>query len=399
MRFLRQQLPVYSPLSLRATAQAIPRALRLLPDRGPDLVTRIRQAYKASQIVLCGSGTQALQLALESAASLVGRASPVALPSYSCFDVATAAVGVDARILIYDIDPGTLSPDIDSLERALRHGARTVVVTPLFGLAIDWDAVVECADRYGGLVIEDAAQGHGAAWRGRRIGSLGEISVLSFGRGKGWTAGNGGALLVRGRPAVPELHANGPEPGPVAEIKLLAAVLAQWGLGRRSLYGLPAALPWLGLGETRYRDPTEPHRITRAATTILDHTWDRADREGEIRRANAGALLARISTREAVRPIAPHPDGEPGYLRLPVLLSHGLSGFPQPREAKQLGVASGYPSVLADLPQVRSRLESEGQVPGGRELVRCLVTLPTHSRCTRPERERLVRLLDAYLSD
>ena len=57
-------------------------------------------------------------------------------------------------------------------------------------------AIAEIAERHGLAVVEDAAQGLGATWRGRPLGSFGDVSVLSFGRGKGWTGGVGGALLA-----------------------------------------------------------------------------------------------------------------------------------------------------------------------------------------------------------
>jgi hypothetical protein len=85
---------------------------------------------------------------------------------------------------------------LQSLERLLQRGARVVVVASLYGFPVDWDAVAGVLAPYGAIAIEDAAQGDHAAWRGRPLGSVGPISVLSFGRGKGWTGGGGGARWV-----------------------------------------------------------------------------------------------------------------------------------------------------------------------------------------------------------
>ena len=79
----------------------------------------------------------------------------------------------------------------ESLERALKRGAGVVVVAPLCGIPVDWDRVGRCLAPYGALAVEDAAQGHGAEWRGLPLGGLGTLSVLSFARGKGWTGGRG----------------------------------------------------------------------------------------------------------------------------------------------------------------------------------------------------------------
>ena len=178
---------------------------------------------------------------------------------------------------MYDVDPGTLSPDLDSLTAALTAGARLVVVTSLYGVPVQWRAVLECAAAVGAAVIEDAAQGFGASWLGRPLGSLGAVSVLSFGRGKGWTGGRGGALLARGR--APPSAANGNGAGLWREVEVLALAAAQWAFARPAAYGLPAALPWLGLGETRYRDPVAPRPLPRAAAGLLLRGFPDAQRE------------------------------------------------------------------------------------------------------------------------
>src|SRR5207244_6487942 len=134
------------------------------------------------------------------------------------------------------------------------EGARVIVVAPLFGVPIDWDAIEQCLRGFGALAIEDAAQGHGALWRGAPVGSAGALSVLSFGRGKGWTGGRGGALLMRRFPLDGHL-ATARSPGLSHELAALGSATAQSLLGRPALYRLPAAIPFLHLGETRYRAP------------------------------------------------------------------------------------------------------------------------------------------------
>ena len=97
----------------------------------------------------------------------------------------------------------------DAFESAFREGATIAVVASLYGMPIGWNDVRSAAAAHGVLVIEDAAQGHGASWQGQPLGSLGDLSVLSFSRGKGWTGGYGGALLSRGALSVPDIAAAG----------------------------------------------------------------------------------------------------------------------------------------------------------------------------------------------
>jgi hypothetical protein len=365
------------------------------------LTAALEQEFHADRAVLFGSGTEALRMALRVAMNQV--ASPrVALPAFTCFDVAAAAVSERARLSFYDIDPNTLAPDLSSLERALQHGARVAVVAPLYGFPVDWGAIAAVLDSYGAIGVEDAAQGGHGDWRGRLVGSLGPISVLSFGRGKGWTGGSGGALLVRDQDPwhglADALVAEAPGPrGSPAELRVLGGLAAQWALGRPTWYAIPRAIPWLHLGETIYRDPAAPGPMTRAASACLAATWPVAAHEAAARRQSAAAVLEGIGFSTAIRPIAPLPGATPGYLRLPLRLARGLCGFPQPAAVTRLGLARSYPSVLAAIPQVRPLLDGgPSGWPGAAELVRTLWTVPTHSLVTPPERSLLVHQLQAY---
>ncbi|MEO5588654.1 MAG: aminotransferase class I/II-fold pyridoxal phosphate-dependent enzyme, partial [Gemmatimonadaceae bacterium] len=104
---------------------------QLLPSRGDprDRLTEILRArFNAATVVLTGSGTQALHSAIAMTAAQAPPGSTVALPAFSCYDVASAAIGAGMPVALYDLDPSTLGPDRASLERVLQSGARVVVV-------------------------------------------------------------------------------------------------------------------------------------------------------------------------------------------------------------------------------------------------------------------------------
>lgn len=393
------QLPVHSPLALDTAWRGVQASLRAGHDSRPRVRSLVRVLYHGEDALLVGSGTQALTLALCAAAEARGEthggAGIVALPAYGCYDIATAAVAANARIALYDVNPSTLAPDLASVTATLADGAGVIVVAPLYGIPVDWDAIEQCVRAFGALAVEDAAQGHGAAWRGRPLGSLGRLSVLSFGRGKGWTAGEGGALVVRDEARVPEDVPR--QPGGVGELRVAIRALAQSILGRPEVYGLPAAVPWLHLGRTRYHEPQEPRAMSRTAAAVLERTLPHATREAELRRANALATLQCLESsrggRGGVGTFMPPPGSTPGYLRLPLKLAQGINGFADPARARRAGAAPGYPTTLADLPAVQRRLVRARRWPGAEELVRELVTLPTHSLLEDEDCATLVRLL------
>ena len=101
------------------------------------------------------------------------------------------------------------------------------------------------------------------------------------------------------------------------------------------------------------------------------------------------------ATRVFIAESKPLATARPGYLRLPVRLREGMASFADPGRATRLGVAGGYPTSLAALPAVRERLAlPRGDWPGADQLVRTLVTLPTHSRVDAATKNELVRLVE-----
>lgn len=389
----RHQLAVHSPIVAAAELRAVASALRLATDPRPVLLELLLREYDAEGGVLCGSGTQALQLAITTAIRLTGGVGPVALPAFSCFDVASAAIGAGVPIALYDIDPDTLAPDVESLGRVMADGVRVAVIAPLYGMPVDWELLEALAARHGALLIEDAAQGHGASWRGRKLGSLGTISTLSFGRGKGWTGGSGGAVLFRGAAATvaPE---GLPSEGVRSEVATVVSLIAQWLLGRPAIYGIPRSLPGLGLGVTTYRAPSAVVSISRAAAAAVLANRDVSLTEAAARRSNAHEFLARpigVGTLAATRFAS---AGEPGYLRLPLRVVGGSDALGSREQTGRLGIERSYPCTLGELPEAAARLTgAEQSWLGASTLSAQLFTVPTHSLVGAGERREIEALL------
>ena len=356
----------------------------------------MRRTYDPASWVWTDSGTTALTLALRLAAIETG-SRRVALPAYGCFDLATACDGAESEVVLYDLDPATLGPDLASLDRALEAGARTIVAVHLYGMPVDMRRLRELARKTNSVLVEDAAQAAGATFEGRPCGSLGELSVLSFGRGKGLTSGGGGALLAHGerwRGEHPRLD-DRQGPGGGGAMPLLKSTV-QCLLARPSLYRLPAALPFLGLGETVYHPPRPARAMTRSAAGVLAGTVRLAGAELERRRANAARLLQFASGAEQIAVVRALAESEPGWLRLPLLAGAGRRAASSNGSASRRGVMPGYPAVLGTLRGFKARVVNrEERFPGATALVERLVTLPTHGMLVEEDLERL----EAWLRD
>jgi dTDP-4-amino-4,6-dideoxygalactose transaminase len=321
--------------------------------------------------VLTDGATSALAQALR---MVVPPHRAVALPGFGCVDLLAAALFANVPVVTYDIDPATLSPDLMSVRRAIAAGAGALVIAPLFGFPIDIEGLRSITVPAGVPVIEDAAQAAGGTWRGRPLGSFGDLVVLSFGRGKGTSAGRGGALVSR--------HADFDE-----RIRDVAATLsdadagwrdwmisaAVWALARPALYAIPASIPSLRLGEMVFHEAHAPHAMTNRAVAMLPGAL------GGVRRAAAqrGAVAAQVRTvlqassgTELPTPLA---DGTCGWLRLPMLDTSGRGAAPT------LGILRSYPLPIRAMPEGRSVLvRTPNPEPGADLLARTLLTVPTH---------------------
>ena len=392
---IRRQLAVSSPVTLGAVGRGLLRAASRTRVHREALRGILASHFGSRTVLLTDSGTHALTLALQ-AVALEAPNLPVAIPAYCCYDVATAVVGAGLRAILYDIDPATLGPDLGSLERVLRRGGGVsgIVVAHLFGMPIDLPAIMRLAHDAGVDVIEDACQGAGAALRGRPLGSHASLGVLSFGRGKGVTSGRGGALLVNDQRGADLLARCRFDDLPLSSgIRELPALIAQWALGRPALYGLPASIPWLRLGETVYRDPTPIVGMSDFAVGVLSHTWVLGAAEAERRRRNAEAFAVALGPKSRLLVAT---GATPGFLRFPILTASRASGLA--RAGERLGVVRGYPTTLAQLPQLVQQADGSSETyPGARELSRDLVLLPTHGLLTTDERSRIISLVRASM--
>lgn len=383
---LRRQLPVSSTVSAGTLGAGAWAALTRDATTLLDVAAQLRALFDAPRVVLTDRGTSALVLALRLA---VGDGGAVAYPGFACVDLAAAARFTGVRVRVYDIDPVTLSPDIDSLRRATRRGVRAIVVAHLHGYPSDMRAVREVAAEAGVPVIEDAAQGAGGTFDGRQLGSFGNLTIVSFGRGKGTTGGHGGALLAADaafddRLARAMAHLGTPPRG----ARALFAAGAQWVFGRPLLYGIPSRVPWLHMGEMVYRPAHAPRALSTASAAMVRRALRVRSAEVIARRRIAAALTVAAEEGGDLTAVRIASGGEGGYLRFAVRDSGGRG----PRPA--LGVLRGYPRTVLEQEEIGPCLaEGEPPTPGADQLRRELFTLPTHRFVTKADLNALVEWL------
>jgi len=150
---------------------------------------------KTEHAIGCSSGTSALWLAL--AALGVGPGDEVITAANTFIATAEAISFAGATPVFVDIEENTFNLDADLLEQAITPRTKAVIPVHLFGQMADMDPIMEIARRHNLFVIEDASQSHGAEYKGKRAGSIGDIGCFSFYPGKNLGAyGEAGGIVT-----------------------------------------------------------------------------------------------------------------------------------------------------------------------------------------------------------
>ncbi len=141
------------------------------------------------------SGTAALQLALM--ATGVGATDEVIVPANTFFATAETVSTAGARPVFVDADAVAYTIDVSKIENAITPRTRAIIPVHLYGQPADLDPIFEIARRHNLSVIEDAAQAHGAEYKGHRVGALGDVGCFSFYPAKNLGAyGDAGAIVT-----------------------------------------------------------------------------------------------------------------------------------------------------------------------------------------------------------
>jgi perosamine synthetase len=163
---------------------------------------RFIKEFEASWAEYCGmkhgisvaNGTVALEVAVGCLGLSPG--DEVILPTFTIVSCAQAVVYAGATPVLVDSDPRTWCMDVGQVAAAITPRTRAIMPVHMYGHPVDMDPLRELARKHDLIIVEDAAEAHGAEYRGRRCGSLGDLSCFSFYANKIITTGEGGMVLT-----------------------------------------------------------------------------------------------------------------------------------------------------------------------------------------------------------
>lgn len=154
----------------------------------------IEEHTGTAKALLTTSGTQALEMA--ALLSDIQPGDEVILPSYTFVSTANAFVLRGAKLVFVDIRPDTMNIDEKLIEDAITDKTRAIVPVHYAGVGCEMDTIMDIAKRHNLVVVEDAAQGVNAFYKGQALGSIGDYGCFSFHETKNYSMGEGGAILI-----------------------------------------------------------------------------------------------------------------------------------------------------------------------------------------------------------
>ncbi len=189
--------PIYDDSDINAVAEVVRSGKWGNPDC-EDLVKNFEEEFAAfcgtKYALTCVNGSVALRLAL--IASNVRPGDEVIIPPYTFIATSTIVLEANCVPVFVDIDPDTYNLDATKIEKAITKRTKAIIPVHFAGQACDMDAIMAVAKKHDLKVIEDACHGHGAEYKGKKLGSIGDAGCFSFQSSKNLTSGEGGMVIT-----------------------------------------------------------------------------------------------------------------------------------------------------------------------------------------------------------
>jgi len=307
----------------------------------------------------------------------------IVVPGYTCYSVASSALMAGLHVRVCDIDPDTLSYDMEQLRSIDFSRVLAVTSANLYGLPDNLPEIDAVTREHGVFLVDDAAQSMQARIAGRYSGTWGTAGLFSLDKGKNITSIQGGMIVTDNQPLADIMqrrYALLAENGWTDNVKEYIKLLVYFMFLRPSLYWIPASLPFLHLGETRYEDDYPINRLPRTLAAVSTQQLARIDTITTHRQRNGECYRQALENVEGLGRFSVIEGAEPVYLRYPVRVMDAQARQQFLDSQAVLGVTASYPQSISDVEEIRSLISIQNdQTPHARQIAREIVTLPTHA--------------------
>jgi len=358
------------------------------------LEAELRQSFDVPHVFCVSSGKAALALILLALRELSNR-NQVVIPAYTCFSVPSSIAKAGLEIVPCDIDPLNFDFNYSDLKKKVTNDTLCVLAVHLFGIPADLDRIQKICVETDTFVVEDAAQAMGGQLNGKMLGTISDIGFYSLGRGKNITCGSAGIIVTDNDligAALTRHHATMEESSFAEDLKNLLQLSLMSFFIRPSFYWLPAAMPFLKLGQTFFYKDFPVHKLSGRRAALLQNWRDRLAKSNHVREKNSLELSNNIGNRDSTERCIP-------YLRLPILVQDRKTRdlIYARSQAKGLGLSLMYPTAVNEIEELKTAFS--GQVfPGAKKVAETLLTFPTHHLLTDADKKAICDLLTSTAS-
>lgn len=360
-------IPVAKPCIGQEELEAVRRVLESgILAHGPEVEAFEREFAEyvgADYAVAVANGTAALDLILK--AYGVGEGDEVITTPFSFIATANAILYQKAKPVFGDIDPETYNLNPDTVLELITPRTKAIIVVHLYGHPADMKAFREIAEDHKLVLVEDAAQAHGALYEGRKVGSLGDAAAFSFYATKNMTTGEGGMVVTNDRRVAEKVR-----------------MLRDHGQAEKYLH--------VELGYNL--------RMTSIAAAIGRVQLRKLDRLNEARRGNAELLNSMLAGIPGLRTPVEKPWARHVYHQYVVRVTgeFPLSRDELARKLREAGVGTAvhYPRTIPDQPLYQKLgIDCPKGCPEARKAAREVLSLPVHPCLTREELEYIAETI------
>lgn len=350
------------------------------------LEKEIKKYFGKNHVFLISSGKAALYVILTALRKLSGK-NRVIIPAYTCYSVPSAIRMAGLDIVLCDVRPDTLDFDHSELRKLVDDDILCIIPTHLFGIPSDIAAIRTVCGKRRIFVVEDAAQAMGVFYGNTLLGTFGDVTFFSLGRGKNITCGSGGFVITSEEDIAESIRHIVADIRKVPIVEYARNILEtvfQMIFIHPNLYWIPKGLPFLKLGETEFHMDFPVYKFTGFQAGLL-HNWrGKLESYNNRRATNAGHYLNLL---QGGKQLPLYANGFQ-YLRFPFFLESKEKKEELCRNGDSLGISPMYPDTINNIPEIKERY-SNMHFTKSQRIADTLVTLPTHVLLNERDRVKI----------
>jgi dTDP-4-amino-4,6-dideoxygalactose transaminase len=352
-------------------------------DKRLEIKKEIKKQFEIEHSYLFTTGRGAMTVLLKSLTQVnhTGHKNEVIVPAYTCYSVASSVINAGLKIRLCDIDPATLSYDLEQLNQMSFDNVLCIVSANLYGIPNQLEELEQIAKLKNVYLIDDAAQSFQAKYSSKKVGTFGIAGLFSFDKGKNITSIEGGVIVTNNNElakVIDENYQQLPSTSKKSVLLTVIKVIIYYLFINPFLYWLPASLPFLNLGKTKYEDNIVIEKYSRTVAPLALKQIQRSIKITKKRSENGNWYKNSIKETKDIKKVYEPENSEPVYLRYPVKISKRNKRNYVLNKTKRYGVTMSYPMSLNKLEEIEKHTVNPGDYRGAEKISEEIITLPTH---------------------